>query len=698
MRLLSATLRNYRIHRELKVDFDASRTLIGGANESGKSTLVEAMHRALFLRAKGNTEFHREMVSSHGGHPEVELQFESGGTTYLLKKRFGSTGTVTLTPANSPALTGDAAEAELARLLGVEPGAAGKVADAQWSHLWVWQRESGENPTEHANRQQASLIQRLQQSGGAVAMQSELDERVARDFSTLAETIFTLAGKAKVGSDLERAETVAASAQDEKNAAMARMDSSLQAIRDFDESSRAIVTANESLKGLENSKAATVARLAEVEKLRRDEIERAGLAKNAASAHAFLEGVHNQIATLRLTMAALSKALEPEKTVSTDLATKRDQAKWTLDRADQDHESATLRTRSQRLHRDLAQAWVAEFEKATRREELAAKWSQIKALDESLKERQQDLARLPALDSAQLKKIHKLENQKFLAEAALQALAARVEIITAKESVSVGGLALSAGETKVITEETDITAGSDLCIRIRPGGGAPLAETRQNLKEARRSLEEALEPHGLASVAEAAEIAGKRADLAAKIDGLKTTLGNLGADSLLGLMAEAEGAYTAAVAESQRRMTAAPEAHRPATLEGARTLLVDQNSLLEDLESRETILKTSRNIASKTLMEAEAALLKHHETMGQKTRQLGEHDAQLRLLLETNGDDASRSARLQSLHLDMLASAAALQSTRQSLEALQPEFLANDLARLNRALEQTKQGKVEAEK
>jgi len=53
MRLSFVTLRNYRLHREVRVGFDPSRTLIGGQNEAGKSTLVEAVHRALFLKAKG---------------------------------------------------------------------------------------------------------------------------------------------------------------------------------------------------------------------------------------------------------------------------------------------------------------------------------------------------------------------------------------------------------------------------------------------------------------------------------------------------------------------------------------------------------------------------------------------------------------------------------------------------------------------
>lgn len=182
MRLTSATLRTCRLHRELKVDFDPSRTLIGGPNETGKSTLIEAVHRTLFLKAKGNTEHHRALVSSlHGGHPEVELAFEAGGHSYLLKKRFGTMGTTTLAPSNAVTLSGDLAETELARILNVEAGVTGKAIAVQWAHLWVWQGQAGDDPSAHATAQQNGLLQRLQQMGGAAALQSELDARVAQN-------------------------------------------------------------------------------------------------------------------------------------------------------------------------------------------------------------------------------------------------------------------------------------------------------------------------------------------------------------------------------------------------------------------------------------------------------------------------------------------------------------------------------------
>ena len=53
MRLLHCRVQNVRLHADLSLRFDPGLTLIGGANESGKSTLVEALHRTLFLKEIG---------------------------------------------------------------------------------------------------------------------------------------------------------------------------------------------------------------------------------------------------------------------------------------------------------------------------------------------------------------------------------------------------------------------------------------------------------------------------------------------------------------------------------------------------------------------------------------------------------------------------------------------------------------------
>lgn len=152
MRLVSVTVRNYRVHRELQVDFDPQRTVVGGPNEAGKSTLVEAIHRALFHRHKSTVGLERIRPRHHSGTPEVILAFEVAGAAWTLRKVFkgpqGSVATLVGTACGTRH-DGDAAEEYLRRLLGIDEAAASRPAEL-WSHLWVWQGKAGGDPTDPA--------------------------------------------------------------------------------------------------------------------------------------------------------------------------------------------------------------------------------------------------------------------------------------------------------------------------------------------------------------------------------------------------------------------------------------------------------------------------------------------------------------------------------------------------------------------
>ena len=51
MRLINCKVENVRVHSDLFVEFSPKITLIGGSNETGKSSLIDALHKALFLKA-----------------------------------------------------------------------------------------------------------------------------------------------------------------------------------------------------------------------------------------------------------------------------------------------------------------------------------------------------------------------------------------------------------------------------------------------------------------------------------------------------------------------------------------------------------------------------------------------------------------------------------------------------------------------
>ena len=111
MRLLDLTLQRVRRHRELQLAFSPGLTPVGGAHESGKSTLVEALHEGLFLNATATGRGVEELRSRlHPGRPEVEIGFEAAGQRWTLRKRFaGSSGTCQLSHGGGLNLSGAAA-------------------------------------------------------------------------------------------------------------------------------------------------------------------------------------------------------------------------------------------------------------------------------------------------------------------------------------------------------------------------------------------------------------------------------------------------------------------------------------------------------------------------------------------------------------------------------------------------------------
>ena len=122
MRLINCLVENVRVHSNLSIDFSPKITLIGGANETGKSSLIDALHRTLFLKATASGAPIEALRSKlYLGHPTVQIKFEVKDENYILRKNFsGANGQVMLSnEVNGKQLSGAIAEEYLAILLGV---------------------------------------------------------------------------------------------------------------------------------------------------------------------------------------------------------------------------------------------------------------------------------------------------------------------------------------------------------------------------------------------------------------------------------------------------------------------------------------------------------------------------------------------------------------------------------------------------
>ncbi|MFH1502924.1 MAG: AAA family ATPase [Candidatus Eisenbacteria bacterium] len=112
MRITRIRMKNFRSFADFEVRLDPRLNLIVGTNESGKSTVVEALAVALFAdpasRSRGVRELERWGTTSA---TRLELSFEHAGVSYELMKDFGE-GRVELRDMSSGRVMGDRSEVD----------------------------------------------------------------------------------------------------------------------------------------------------------------------------------------------------------------------------------------------------------------------------------------------------------------------------------------------------------------------------------------------------------------------------------------------------------------------------------------------------------------------------------------------------------------------------------------------------------
>lgn len=528
MRLLSLKLRNYRLHRELAVDFDRELTLVGGPNETGKSTLVEAAHRALFFPSRrGGADLDAMRSRFTSEPPEVELAFEHGGREYTISKRFaGTRGHAELRDSHHGHFTGEDAETRLAGLLGFSEALKPKEAATAWAHLWVRQGESGGDPAAHATVEQRGLVTRLQTQGGGALMQSDLDARVARRFADAEERLFNQNGSAKAGSPLKAAESAVADAGTEHAARSARAAELEATIGRYESAKRRHEDAANAIPGIAALEAETVEKLKASEEISRRHAETEARKQTAAAA---LKSLTETDATIRgadQEIARKTAALAPLRQQLAESETRLKAADETRDSARKDAETAAVAANEARA-RDEHLRLLGELREVEAEQALSNARSQEIATARADHDRAaEELARLPEIVADDIENLRKLTTRVLKAEGALDAVATGIEWLSGNGPAALDGAPLAVGSSRVVTAPCTLEVAGHT-FRIHPGGGAKLDETRRERDEAARLLDEALRKTGAASLEEAVAGQARRSDaqarlntLAAKLDGL----------------------------------------------------------------------------------------------------------------------------------------------------------------------------------
>lgn len=686
MRLHSITVRNYRRHKELRVDLDPSRTLIGGPNESGKSTLVEAAHRALFLKAKGNSKEHREMLSlTHGGKPEVEVEFEAGGSRYTLSKSFkGTSGITRLMQASGKTWQGDEAEEQLSALLKAS-GTGRKLAE-QWNHLWVWQGSSSGDPLAQANAERETLMQRLQSHGGAAVIQSALDTRVAEHFANLIKELFQNAGEPRKNSEYGQALQAEREAVEVEAQARSILQNLQHAIDQHERASAQIAEADNALNHQEAERVALDQRSAEITRLRLLEQDQLRAANEAIRLHESRLNAEQKVSELRRTLASQRASLAPQNEKLGTLKQASLSARQALDETEDTLRRAEQTLLEARAQHDLAQAQASLQEKTRLQDRLQARAKQIQGLLDQRTSIEQQAERLPKVDAAALRQLQGLERAHDKAQAVLASVATEIEVLSSQLPVQAGKETLTNGQRLTLTEETELAVG-ETRLRIRPGGGTSLAEARQQEQETQRQLHEALGKLGVKTIAEASAAQAGREHLQTEWKTVTAELKGLDYEKLAAELTAAERELTAAKAEVERRHATGS----PGSLELAAT-----KRILAEAEAHQLTCRRQIEAQQTSLKKADAALTQQIESMRALETEITQVETRLSMLIEHEGDDHTRAQALAEAQVLKTTAEAQITATRQALAQHQPEHLEADQARFERAWKLQSEKKMQA--
>ena len=511
MRLISCRLQNTRRHRTLELTFGRQITLIAGANESGKSTLVEALHKGLFLRATATGRAVEALRSRvHPGLPEVEIHFEAAGDRWRLRKRFaGASGTCQLSNNNGLALNGAAAEEQLAALLGFEGPVEGRrmaQLPARWAHLWVRQGEAGMNPFSggQAHYDHNRLVEQLQQGNTGDALQSELDHKVLERIRAQVAELYTATGRVKAGSAL-------ATAQLHSREAEAELAVAQQRLTDLNEAMEQLRRIGERMHALENEVRPCLQRERDL----------------ARQLHLL-----NLTLIPQLEQAREQAQLQEEQQQQLQQQQRLQRSIETLQRKQQPLQQQREQLLKQQQHTAVAQQQLAVAQELlqlqldlkrleSEAEQLHSHRLQLQQLQAEAEKLKQQRAALPPIQPEQVKELRRAEQAVMQANTRIESMAASLVVQRSDRPVRLNGHELSVGEQHPIHDQARLEIGDTVVLEWSPGGGEALPNALAQQKQCLQQLQRWQQQLGVPSSDDAEAIERERQLLEAGLSNLR---------------------------------------------------------------------------------------------------------------------------------------------------------------------------------
>ncbi|MBK1727211.1 AAA family ATPase [Halorhodospira neutriphila] len=666
--------------------------VIGGGNEEGKSTLLEAIRAALFEKHGLMGEAARAMQPLGAAvAPEVELDFTVGGTEYRLWKRFVSKPRAELC-GGGQTWADDAAEDQLQALLGFQrpgKGASKLEHHGLWGLLWVSQGETFEQPVVPNATARDSLAGVLDTEVGEV-LGGDVGPRLLQEFATERDRFWTKAGKPR--GELKEAHSALERARAAREAAEQRLHEEAERRERLErvEQERARMRAEGVVAQMEARQQAAEARQQELDQRRRAVEDAEQQAKLAATERAQAQERWQGRQTLRDAVADLAEQeANAEETVTARQgeAEQADAERDRLARALEAAETALDRHRARERHLEgLRRRQTVQAE----RDRVADTLAKATAAEAAAREARKAAGALAVTDQA-LQALRGQEQALGEAEARLQGAATQMELAV-NVAYQVTGEAQGDGTGYRITGEAEVILDGVGRIQVQ-AGGAELPEQKEQARRARRERDAALDALGVATLAEAEDqLARKQAheqeasnqdqrlaalapEEAGGLAGLRKRLDQLDAE-LAGLPTPAEddpdGEALAAACEQARQER-----------EGAETA---RNQARQALDAQQQTVQAADN----RLTQARTRLEEIQRNRARYQRQLNEARAE--------ADDETLARALSDKQGQEEAATAAAREAREALDALDPEAIETEVAHARAAVTKAKEREQELER
>lgn len=657
MKLHRMVLTNYRgiAHREIEFP-DRGVVVVSGANEVGKSSMIEALDLLLEAKDRSSKKEVKEVKPTHADvGAEVTAEISTGPYRFVYRKRFHKRCETELTvlAPHREQLTGDEAHERVNAML----------AETVDTCLWQAQRVLQSASTAAVDLSGCDALSRALDvaAGEAVALSGAeplLIDRVDAEYLRY----FTRTGR-PTGEWAAATNRLKAAEEDLARAAAA--------VAEVDEAVRKHAVLTDDLATLVAQRAEASQKLAVAQEAAdavaalTGQLKEAKLVADAAQAnHDASRRAVDDRRKLRADIEQRTSAIVELDAATVAAAEDRATAAEVHDAAQAAAEQARNAVSDSQSRVEVARLAVQQIVDRDEADRIAARLAKIDAAQRERERVEAELATI-TVTGAGMRAIEDAKAAVDIASGQVELASAQIEL-TALVDVEVrfGGEAvtLGAGQTwsASVSAETDIELPGLLSARLVPG--APASQTKAKLDAARQTLGSALAEAGVDDVAAARALDQRRQQLMTAHDRVCATfealVGDESADRLRARLAEltqrqpaeadlfgvdeaAAGAELAAASVAQKQAITDCETHRKVAEEAAKRLA--------ERETRLTVLRDKLATAQSELASARERL---------DSQRAASSDDELAVRAEQQAEEARRAAALVAELTDELAATA----------------------------------------